>query len=144
MHVFTRLPRCATYTAIFLLEWVQARAPTRLMLVWRISWLHAHQACKGPRYSPINICTWGYREISWKRPTPSSYAFSIRSRYLVLVYWYSMGGACTTLFVRMCDGRSYNREKGGRDVGVFALAEENLIFGRKRGDRRWSLEFYRN
>lgn len=40
----------------------------------------------------------------------------------------------------MCDGRSYNWEKGGRDVGVFALAEENLIFGRERGidDGLWN------
>lgn len=44
----------------------------------------------------------------------------------------------------MCAWGSYNRGggEGERDVGVFALAKENLIFG--RGNRRDGLwpEFY--
>lgn len=66
----------------------------------------------GPRYSPINICTWGYREISWKRAAHPFFPRFLdqiplsRSRILVLY------GVCITPFVRMCAWGSYNRGEG--------------------------------
>lgn len=118
MHVFARLPLCATYARPSSF-WMGASA--RIHQCWVLVahlWLHAHQACQPARASilPDKYLHMGLQGnfLKTRTPTPFSPRFSSdqillsRSRILVLY-----GVYVPTPFLRMCARRLYNREEGG-------------------------------
>lgn len=74
------------------------RGTTRLVHP-RVSARTVRSSLHGSRYSPINICTWGYGEISWKCATyrplgrPTFFRFSISSPRPVTLFP-CIGGSC--------------------------------------------------
>lgn len=144
--------------------WMGVSARTHqcwVLALWRISGCtHTKRSCQilhGPRYSPINICTWGYREISWKRahplapprpPSPLSLHFADQiplSRSRILALYWCVYVYPTPPFLRMCARRLYNRGEEGEEEGYWSICVGQGKFDiQRRGRRGGSVAFGRN
>lgn len=133
MHVFARLPRCATYTAIFLPLNGCKRAHPPVLGACSVAhlWLHAHQKIL-PDPARASILPDKYlhmglqgnflktrtpaRPAPPRPPSPLSLHFADQiplSRSRILALYWCVYVYPTPPFLRMCARRLYNRGGGG-------------------------------